>query len=294
MQENKITVADLITQAIDCGQLSDEEEAAIKRMIEEKQKRKEDKKYRCLAGEVESEMIKKLDPEDRKMMDIYQSVLKKCYKETCVGNMDALKLSEEIVDMFEREIRKTCGLSKREEIFFMGMLQVGLNKLSGEGALNFTPDRDMFKNFMNLRQEISYIENPYSESETEKIVKWVEAHPADIRGLAINLWFSGGISLTEIVNLTKKDCWNGAKKGDSIMKFDRNLFKVSSRSQIVWNSLRQHPKSVECVFAIPNSDKSGWKKLTELGLQRKLCCICQDIGINYKSIRKNEVIKLGR
>lgn len=295
MEEGRITIAGMVAQMINSGQFSEEEEAEIQRLIEEKHKKGEDShRGRCLAEAVKAEMMKKVDPKDIKMTDMYQTVLRKCFMETKAGNMDSLQLSEKAVRDFETEVRESFGLGENEKLLFMGMLQIGLNKLSGEGILNFAPDKNMFKRFADSRNGVSYIDNPYSSEETEKIMKWAKAHPADVRGLAISLWLTGGISLTEIVNLTKKDCWSGVRAEGSIMKFDKNLFKVTARSQIVWGSLRLHPKNVEQVFVVPKEDKSGWKKLTELGLQRKLCYICQDIGIDYKSIHRSEAIKIKR
>lgn len=291
MEENKITIGDMVVQMISNGQLSDEEETRILDMIVDKQARNCSKSI-CLAEAVESGMVKKIENGIAAIKEMHDFVLVKCFKETAVGNMDSLELSEEIIRKFDEDVRKSFGLSRSETAFFVGMLRAGLNKMAADGALNFDPNVCFSSNTINSRQEILYIDNPYTEEETQKIMQWVQGHPADVRGIAVSLWFMKGISLTEIVNLTKKDCWGGVRTEQSSMKFKETLFKSSARSQIVWKSLYLHPRTVKEVFVIPKKDGSGWKKLTEWGLQKKLRHICKDIGIEYKGIRENEAIRL--
>lgn len=283
-----ITLADMVIRLIADNQLSAEEEIKIKKMIEEKQR---ERGGRCLAVVIDMEMTKKLPSEDIRMKNMYQSVYQKCFKKSRVGNMDSLKLTEKIISKYKRDVRELYGLNENEMVFFMGMLQVGLDKMAEEGILNFVPDKEMFHNFMNPKTRTSYIDNPYTNEETVKIMEWSELHSTDMRGMAVSLWFAGGISLTEIVNLTKKDCWGGKRQEDSIMEFEERLFDAGISSKIAAKALNLHPREVRYVFAVPRRDGTGWKKLTEIGLQRKLNCICRDIGIAYKNIAKNEAIR---
>lgn len=289
MDEDRITICDMIIQMISKNQLSLEDEARIRKMLEEKQRKQE---YRCIADVIESEVMRKIESKDITIKKACQSVYRKCFMETQIGNMELAELTEKNISEFGRKVRNSFGLDKNEKIFFMAMLQTGLNKLSEDGHLNFIPDKDMYKRFIESGCSICYIDNPYSNEETESIMTWAEKHPADVRGIALSLWFAKGISLTEIVGLTKQDCWGGKRTEDSTMKFRENLFKSSIRSKIVWRSLNLHPKDVKEVFVIPNEDGSGWKKLTEWGLQRKLWYICKDLEISYKRIYKDEAIKL--
>ena len=288
MEEKRIIMADIVTQMISSDQFSDEEETKIKMLIEERQrKREESRSGKCLAEVIEAEIGAKLVLDDIKMKNMCQSVYNQCFKETRVGKMDSFKLTEKLINNFQKNVRDLYGLNEKEMIFFMGMLQVGLNKMAEDGLLSFAPDKEIFHDFVNAKNRTSYIENPYSPEETCKIMKWSEAHPIDVRGLAVSLWFTGGISLTEIVNLTKKDCW-----GNGIMKFEKGLFETGIRPQIVRKALDQRPKDVKYVFVIPRQDKSGWKRLNEFGLQKKLWHICKIIGIEYKKIDKNQAVKL--
>lgn len=295
MEESKIIMSDMAVQRISGNQFSAEEETTVKKRITEKQgKIGNGQKGRCLAEVIELEIGDKLDLEDVRMKSMCQTVYKRCFKETKIGNMDSLKLSEKAINKFKKDIREFYGLNEDEMLLFRWMLQTGLNKMADEGILKYVPDKNIFYNPMDSKHRIAYISNPYSLEETEKIMRWAEEHPADVRSQAVSLWFTGGIALTEIVNLTKKDCWGGTRAEDSPMEFEENLFKAGIRPQIVWRALKMHPKEVKFVFVIPRQDGSGWKKLTETGLQRKLKCICRDIGIDYKRIGKKEAIKLER
>lgn len=295
MDGSNITIADMVTRIIASGQLSPLEEVRIKKMIEEKQKKTGSQKGRCLTDAVKEEMVRRMGAEDVGIKDIYYSVFKKCFEENRIGRMDAFKLSDAIVKKYKKDVTELYGLSENELIIFMEMFQMGLEKMEIEGMLDFVPAPDIFQKIHVSGQRVSYIGNPYSNGETEKIMRWAECHPTDARGLAVSLWFTGGISLMEIVNLTKKDCWGNNKRAlDSLMEFNEGLFNVSIRSVIVRKALDLHPRDVRYVFVVPRQDSSGWKKLTEKGLQRKLAYICQDIGIPYKKIDRNEAIKLSR
>lgn len=293
MGESKITFADMVTKMIADGQLSAAEEMVIKKMIEEKQKKAGGQKGRCLADVVGAEIMEKLDEEDVKMNSLYQSVYRKCFEENRVGRKDSFKLSEAMIKKYQKDVTELYGLDEKEIAIFFEMLQAGLRILEEDGILDFAPDKNTFCRFKRQERKVSYISNPYSSGETGRIMEWTECHPTDSRGMALSLWFTGGIALTEIVNLTKKDCWGNVRTADSIMEFKEGLFNSSTRSGIVRKSLDLHPREVRHVFVIPRQDGSGWKRLTEKGLQRKLAYICQEIGITYKKIEKNEAIKLG-
>lgn len=294
MDGSNITMADMVTRVIASGQLSPLEEVRIKKMIEEKQKKTGSQKGRCLTDVVKEEMIGRMGAQDVGIKDIYYSVFQKCFEENRIGRMDAFKLSDAIVKKYKKDVTELYGLSENELIIFMEMLHMGLEKMEIEGMIDFVPDPNIFQKFNVLEQRVSYIVNPYSNGETEKIMKWAECHPTDARGLAVSLWFTGGISLTDIVNLSKKDCWGNKRGLDSLMEFNEGLFNVRIRSGIVRKALDLHPRDVKYVFVVPRQDGSGWKRLTEKGLQRKLAYICQDIGISYKKIDRNEAIKLSR
>lgn len=294
MKEDKASVVDRVTQIITDNQLSPDEAIRIKEVIEKKQRKINDSySEKCLAEVIDLEMARVLAPEDIGINNVCYSVYKKCFKDTRVGKANCSALSEGVIKKFEKNIRELYGLNEKETAVFEKLLYLGLSKLKNEGLLDFVPDKEMFGDAVDLKYKSSYIKNPYSPEETDKIMQWSKRHSADVRGLAISLWFTGGISLTQIVNLTKKDCWGSVRKSrNSIMEFEDRMFYTDQKMQILRNALDQRLRDVKYVFVVPRKDGSGWKKLTELGLMRKLYYICIDLGIAYKSIHKNEAIKL--
>ena len=249
-------------------------------------------KSKCLASVIDQEMRVY---EDENFVfdnyrDYYLNITKKYFWETETGIMQATMLSGKIINEFIIEVKKQLGLKGEEEYAFMQLLQIGLNKLEEDGSLNFSPDKLLYRRFVASKRPMTFIKNPYSEAETKKIMQWADSHPADIRSLAITLWFTKGITLHDIVSLTKKDC--GGRRGKSIERGGVELFPSPIRSKIVKRALATHPSTVEYVFSIPKADYSGWEQLTEQGLLIKLSRICKDTGIQYKQILVNEAIKI--
>lgn len=275
-----------ITDFIAKKNLSVYEEYKLKKLLD--RVLKDDRK--CLA----SAIVKKVEenvgvpPQYTKCWDSYLFILEKCFWETETGTMDSEKLTPKIISGFIGEVMAEFGLKDYEEILFMLMLQMGLNKMDDDKILKFSPDRMLYRKYASSKADISYIPNPYSEEETEKIMNWAKTHPASVLTQATSLWFTKGLTLKDIVNLTKKDCWSE----NCIERDGIELFRTSIRSKIVRRALDTHPPKVEYVFSVPNSDGSGWKKVTEKGLLINLQHICKQIGIIYKPILVNEAIKL--
>ncbi len=153
MEENKITIGDMVVRMIRDGQLSAEEETRIRDVIIDKHGQSCPKGI-CLAEAVESGMVEKIEHGIAAIKEMHDFVLVKCFKETAVGNMDSLELSEEIIRKFDEDVRKSFGLGRGETAFFTGMLRAGLNKMAADGALNFDPDVCFSPNTINSRQEI--------------------------------------------------------------------------------------------------------------------------------------------
>lgn len=227
-----------------------------------------------------------------KCRNLYLSILKKCFWETETGTINAEKLTSKIINDFIILVREEFGLKEYEECVYMQMLQMGLNKLEDEGLLKFNPDRLMYRKYAASKVSISYISNPYSEEETEKILEWAKTHPASVLTQATSLWFTKGLTLEDIVNLTKRNCWDNRRNSECIRREGIELFRSPIRAEIVRRALNTHPSKVEYVFSVPTSDGSGWRKLTERGLLINLKHICKELGICYKPILTNEAIKL--
>ena len=245
---------------------------------------------KCLAIVIDEEIRK--NESTKKYMELYSHILNLCFWETETGCTKAEKLSAKAVRAFISKVRDSFGLKEIEELVFMQLLALGLKKMEDDGLLKFVPDGRMFRRYIASKRDISYIQNPYTEEETEKIMEWSNTHPADVRAYAVSLWFTKGLTLTDIATLTKKDCWGDKRQEGRIERAGIALFQHTVRAQIVWRALNTHPKDVQYVFAIPNADYSGWEKLTERGLQVKLKAICEKTGVQYKPILTNEAIRL--
>lgn len=291
MYKNTMTVYDIMLQMIEDNQLSLEEETALKKFLDDREtKRIEEKRNRCLSGIIEKELAElvRAGKLSQATQQRYHPILRRCFMETSYGNLDASLLSESVIQEFVMEAQESYNLNRNDLLFFTGMLKLGLNKMAQLGLISFTPHKRMFKSFIEPVQGIRQIINPYSERDTDRIMEWIEDHPSDTRALAVGLWFSGGLSPLQIINLKKADCWGENSTDNKTIEFDRNIFRMWQRANYIRKAIKLHPEEDKYVFMV---NKDGvWKKLTERSLPIKLYYICQDIGIKYKGFHQNEMI----
>ena len=255
------------------------DEAELRKILEEEKPKKKEENSRetCLAGIIEEEMNNKM--KDRQVEETskkcYQSVLNNCFWKSEIGRMPVSALSGPVIRKFIVQAEETYKVNRRNMICFMGLLQVGLDRIAKDGMADLVYDRYMFLNYVGLEKGIRYVDNPYTEEEISKIREWIGLHPYDIRGLALGLWFLGNISVVQIVNLKRKD-------------YHEDLMKKCEKDRLVAKALELQPKDGEYVFMV---EKNGiWKKLTAKGLQIKLYYVCEDLGIHYKKIHRNEAV----
>lgn len=278
MEREKITVFDMIVQIINGDQLSAGEEAEIIGVLEErKRKRKrEEGEEPCLAAVVEKEMsesVGELGEKNELSKKLYQPIIDEYFWGTEIGNMPSSKLSEPIITSFISQMRDVYKLSKNQKLCFMGLLQVGLNKMAKESMLSFTPDKYLYRNYVALDRKIQYIDNPFTIEQTEQIRQWLNIHDDNCRNLCLTLFFAGGLSMSEIVNLKKDDCHRGILK---------------EKEEIVEKALNMHPMRGEYIFM--DMKKGRPERLTTKGLQVKLYNICEVLGIEYKKIDRHGVL----
>lgn len=278
MKTNNITVYQMVSQIIKENQLTWEEEDGIRKLIEEKEKKKrEEDGETCLAAVVEQEMENgiKMGKVAEAFKRIYKPVLNECFWENEIGKLPVSCLSAPIIRKFIIQAEETYKMNRNSMICFMGLLQVGLDKISKDGMAELAYDKYLYLNYVGEEKGIRYIDNPYTEEETARIKEWIEIHPYDTRGLALGLWFSGNLSAGQIVNLKRKDCHKG-------------LLEKWEKGRLTEKALKLQPEDGEYVFMV---EKRGrWEKLTAKGLQIKLYCICEGLGIGYKKIQKDEAI----
>lgn len=266
----------MVRQIIDEDKLADE--AEIRRILEEKGKKEEEDRGICLASVIENELEKAIQSGQicEEHVGLYKSIFEKMIRESEIGNMPAKELSDILIKKFVLQAGKVYERDRTRLKCFTGMLQTGLNKMAEEDMLRFVPDRHIYRNYLIYPdKEIHYIDNPYTDAETEKIKEWRDLHTNDIRGLALGLWFTGNATLLEIVNLKKED----ARKG---------IFKKWKKARFISKALELNPKNGDYVFM--TKSEGNLEKLTAQGLMMKLYHICNKLGIKYKKINKNEAM----
>ena len=276
-KDDKITIiCKMVRQIIDEDKLADE--AEIRRILEEKGEKEEEDRGICLASVIKNELEKAIQSGQicEEHVGLYKSIFEKMIRESEIGNMPAKELSDILIKKFVLQAGKVYERDRTRLKCFTGMLQTGLNKMAEEDMLRFVPDRHIYRNYLIYPdKEIHYIDNPYTDAETEKIKEWRDLHTNDIRGLALGLWFTGNATLLEIVNLKKED----ARKG---------IFKKWKKARFISKALELNPKNGDYVFM--TKSEGNLEKLTAQGLMMKLYHICNKLGIKYKKINKNEAM----
>ena len=275
-------VFQLLVQLINDGQLSQDEETKIRKILEEKEEKKEKEgEVHCLAEITEKEIEKKIEENlklgkvNESVRKLYRPVLEEYFWKSRIGKMPAANLSVPTIREFIIQAEEVYGSQRNNMICFMGLLQAGLDKMAEEKMINFEIDKFMFKNYLGAEKGIRYIDSPYTNEETEKIKTWAEMHMDDIRGLLVYLWFCGETSPEEIANLRKEDC-------------NKGIFTKWERARIIKKALEMHPENGEYVFMV--SKKGRLERCTAQSFQTKLYHICNSLGIEYRSIGKNEAI----
>lgn len=133
------------------------------------------------------------------------------------------------------------------------------------------------------RDGIRYIKNPYSREETERVMEWINRHPADPASLAVAMWFTGGLAPQEIINLRPPHGteWDSLQRAGGWRK-----------AELVQRAMALYREEPEFVFM--GRDGSRWKKLNGNCLQIKLYNICRKAGITYRKIHMDEAILGGK
>lgn len=276
----------LIKTIIVDGAMSQEDVDEIVRLVNQRKSRGGSK---CITSAIEEELEKAKSLEEGKRI-ICQDILGKCFRNSEVGNMDALCLTMAKIKEFMEDTYEVSHLSDQEVHNFAALLQIGMKSLYREGLLQFTPEEGVIRKFLDSKDVTNYIRNPYTDEETEQILKWVEEHPYDVRAAALGIVLLGGISYAETVRLTEKDCWEKKKGAHGVKRPLGGMFDEERRCRIVKNALKVHPVVLGYVFAVQRIDGRGWDGLSPKGIAYKLSSICNEIGISYKKIYKNEII----
>ena len=150
-KEDKITLlCKVVSQIINENQLLEMDEAELGKILEDKEKPKkkeEDSKESCLAGIIEHEM-------NNKMKDIqveeasrkcYQSVLNDYFWQNEIGRMPVSALSDTGIRKFIVQAEETYKMNRRNMICFMGLLQVGLDRIAKDGMADLVYVYELYR-----------------------------------------------------------------------------------------------------------------------------------------------------
>lgn len=303
MEEDKITIYDMVVQLIKNGQFSSEQEDELGILLTNKQKRREEERLgRCFLGILCQEINARenngeFKPETAKR---YQQMIQR-YFDGIYGNMDAANISQEMLYKFITETNETLGEKRGEMFIFMNLLNEALCKMEKDGLLGFTPSKNLFFNFKNTISDVKSINSSYSYAERKAIGQWILCHLSDIRGLACGLWILGesGLSPDKIMGLTKQDAWKYCTDGldkqflsSGILDFDKALNQARARENIIQMALKLHPEEESYVFMVQKGENDKWKKLSGPALQVKMSWICRNLQIPYKPFRNDEAIAM--
>lgn len=301
MEDDKITMYDMVAQMVRNNQFSVKQEEELEIMLAgRKEKREEERLSRCLYGIAVHELDAKVCSKEFKPSTAkrYKTIIQKCFSGK-YGNMDASNLNEEILHEYITEVHESYGLSRNEMFMFMNLLKKALGKMSENGILEFVPSKNLFVNHMENTFGTKLIDCPYSYNEQVAITQWIVSHSSDVRGLACGLWLIGGDGLSpdRIINMKKQDAWKYGMEGlneqnadNDIFDFDPAADRAKARESVIKKALSLHPEETSYVFMLPKKESVGWKKLSGSTLQIKMNWICSSLNIPFKSFHGNEAI----
>lgn len=152
----------VVRQIVNENQLLEMDEAELRKILEEEKPKKKEENSRetCLAGIIEEEMNNKM--KDRQVEETskkcYQSVLNNCFWKSEIGRMPVSALSGPVIRKFIVQAEETYKVNRRNMICFMGLLQVGLDRIAKDGMADLVYDRYMFLNYVGLEKGIRYVD----------------------------------------------------------------------------------------------------------------------------------------
>lgn len=150
-KEDKITLlCKVVSQIINENQLLEMNEAELGKILEDKEKPKkkeEDSKESCLEGIIEEEMNNKM--KDRQVEETskkcYKSVLNDYFWKNEIGRMPVSALSDPVIRKFIVQAEETYRMNRRNMICFMGLLQVGLDRIAKDGMADLVYVYELYR-----------------------------------------------------------------------------------------------------------------------------------------------------
>lgn len=297
MEEKNITMADMVSRVIRENQLAPGEEDAIWKLIGERKRERDAKRSCiCLAEYVEREMDLLVAWQEEIVRKRCRMLGKLCFRESRIGSMDAADLSAADIRKLIILTAETRRMDIKDRLLFMLMLQNALNALAEKGILGFSLSRNIWREYKASTDKVTFIDNPYSLEEVQKIREWVDRNRHDMAGLAAGLWLEAEITADEITALKKEDLMDadGVCIGNpTVVKKNETedyIAIAGRRGSIIQDALKIHgDRNMEFIFM--SEGREGWKKMLARCLPLKMSHICRDIGITYKPFKCTDAIK---
>lgn len=289
--EEKYTMCHVIRRFIESWQLSADEETRIKEVLLERERKREELRLsKCLSGIIIKDLEHQVEIGALKESSVkrYKPIWNRYFNQTDFGNTDVSLLSEEKVEEFILGTIESDGLTQNEYICFCRMLLMGLRKAKEKGLIDFEMNPRIFKVRCGNKDELHFIENPYSDEDIAAILTYADEHPEDVRANACALLLLGGISSVGIIHMKAQDFIKD-KKFVVIDDIDGEVAYgvTKERKRIIDRMISLHPE--EPYIFMAKKDKR-YCKLGGKSISIKLYYLCENLGITYRPIHKNDVI----
>lgn len=295
MEKSVVSMLDLVTGMIKGGQLRSDEEASLRELLVERDHAQEGM---SLAGYIEREADKVLDIKVDWLREMQARVFRYCIRGSSIADKSPVELTEGDIHKFIVRTMVSYEMDRNSWYLFLVMLQQALDAMSNEGVLSFSPPKVMGQLFWEQDQRKHRIERPYYGPEWRKIREWLEQNPQDVCGLALSMWFAGGISPGEITELRKSylmDSDGGYSSNPSVLRKNGSedyLKLTRKRSLIIHAALDMYP-GVDREYIFMTKGKRKLKKLTKTDMKEKLESICREVGVKYKPFKCSDMILWG-
>lgn len=295
MEKSMVRMVDLVTGMIEGGQLTPEDEASLRELLVERANAQEGM---SLAGYIEREADKSLDIKVDWLREMQTRVCRYCIRGSSIGEKKPGELTKDDIHKYIVHTAVSYEMDRNSWFLFLTMLQQALDVMSREGVLSFCPPSAMGWSFLEHDNKKHRIERPYYGLEWRKIRDWLEQNPQDVCGLALALWFAGGISPGEITEL-RKSCLmdsDGEYSTDpSVLRksgWEEYLKLTRKRSLIIHAALDMYP-GVDREYIFMIEGKRKLRKLPKTAMKEKLESICREVGVTYKPFKCSDMILWG-
>lgn len=297
MEEKNITMCDLIIKIIQGNQLYVREEDRIWEIMgKRRMERIKNKTCGCLAEFAKKELEIAVADNAKQERDRMERLYRRFLRETRVGSMDVYDVSDDELGKIIRAAAESGELKGEDRLRFLKMIQMMARAAAAQVLrLESNALKNVFDDYMKAEAGISYVKNPYTQEEMQKITGWLDQNTDDVRALAADMWLSGGITAKEIVRLRTgwlMDIDGPCTRNPSVIKKNEAedyLPFTGRRGRIIQDALKIHEGTGnEYIFMI--KDGREWKNMSEKCVQLKMSVICRCLDIRYRPFKWTDAI----